>query len=202
MTDIDNKTVERSSNPNNELLRDVCIWLRSALDCKDFVWDFQQWNAADDCERRARESLRATHETPQPASSDEIVGYLIEGSNGASFLRQYKVEADGLASRLPRPSKVTPLVRAAAETCDSRLIRAAQKWRASIAVNGPRSEAVAELCDAVDGFSRAAQETLSRPAKIVDGLKSLLEPEDSTPVEVMPDGSVRPIQQSNGGGSL
>jgi len=46
----------------------------------------------------------------------------------------------------------------------------------------------------IQGARPNTKETLSRPAKIVDGLEALLEPEDSTPVEVLPDGSVRPLK--------
>ena len=32
----------------NQILMSAHAWLRSALDCKDFVWDVEQWNAADE----------------------------------------------------------------------------------------------------------------------------------------------------------
>lgn len=40
-----------------EHLDDSLIWLRSALDCKSWSWDVDQWNAADEVEKSARAAL-------------------------------------------------------------------------------------------------------------------------------------------------
>jgi hypothetical protein len=59
------------SNPTSkdemrEALEDVCLWLRSALECKQWVWDSDQRLAAMGCLATADELLKSPVETKAP----------------------------------------------------------------------------------------------------------------------------------------
>lgn len=52
-----------------EALSDVSLWLRSALDCKQWVWDTDQRLAAMGCLAVADELLKSPNEAPSPSGA-------------------------------------------------------------------------------------------------------------------------------------
>ncbi len=68
-------------------------------------------------------------------NGSKFVAYLIEGSAGESFLRRFKVDADDIATSLPRPVIVSPLVRALGATALSDAL-ACHRKALPVPVNG------------------------------------------------------------------
>jgi hypothetical protein len=76
-----------SNQPLRDALADVSLWLRSALNCKHWVWDSDQRLAAMGCLAMADELLQAPLQTPTGPANElydlvrEMIGALDSGSS-------------------------------------------------------------------------------------------------------------------------
>lgn len=93
------KLIEAVKETNAESLCAI-NWLRDALDCKDFVWDGDQWNAADECVKATQQTINALR-TAIPAAEAELAG-MGEGEELGMMVRMALPFARAYALRNPK----------------------------------------------------------------------------------------------------